>query len=102
LKLLPNGNLISGFDDGSMMIWNLTNGHKVFTWTNHLAHNLALFALEIINDFTVASASSDGLIKFWNFLNGTLLNSIQLNPIGGVSSLLMLNNGSLLSGDEAG
>ena len=45
-----------------------------------------LFALEIINDFTVASGSSDGFIKFWNFLNGTFLNSIQ-NPVGGVSSI---------------
>jgi WD40 repeat protein len=101
LKLLPNGNLISGFDDGSMVIWNLTNGQKVFEWPINSAHSQALLALELINDFTVASASRDRFIKFWNFLNGTLINSIQ-NPNGGVSSLLMLCNGTLLSGDEAG
>jgi WD40 repeat protein len=101
LKLLPNGNLISGFEDGAMIIWNLTNGLKVYEWPINGAHSNALLAFEIINDFTVASASRDEYIKFWNFLNGTLLNSIH-NPTGGVSSLLMLNNGTLLSGEEAG
>jgi WD40 repeat protein len=101
LKLLPNGNLISGQNDGSMVISNLTNGQVVFTWPANTAHSQAISAFEIINDFTVASASRDGFIKFWNFLNGIFLNSIQ-NPNGGVSCLLMLNNGLLLSGDEAG
>jgi WD40 repeat protein len=101
LKLLPNGNLISGLNDGSMVISKLTNGQTLFKWPANSAHSQALNALEIINDFTVASASRDGFIKFWNFLNGTFLSSIQ-NPNGGVSSLVILNNGFLLSGDEAG
>jgi WD40 repeat protein len=89
---------MSGLKDGSMVISNLTDGQKV---PINAAHSQAILALEIINDFTVVSGSSDGFIKFWNFLDGTFLNSIQ-NPNGGVSSLLLLKNGLLLSGDEAG
>jgi WD40 repeat protein len=73
----------------------------VFEWPVNSAHSQALFAFEIINDFTVASASRDRFIKFWNFLNGILISTIQ-NPNGGISSLLMLCNGTLLSGDESG
>ena len=101
LKLLPNRNLISGYDDGTMIIWNLTNGLKAFEWLPNAAHSSSIFAFEVINEFTVASASRDTFIKFWNFSNGSLINSIT-NPNGGISSLLLLNNGSLLSGDEAG
>ena len=101
LKLLPNGNLISGSFDGTMIIWNLTNGPKAFEWLPNAAHSSSIFAFEVINEFTVASASRDAFIKFWNFLNGSLINSIT-NPNGGISSLLLLSNGSLLSGDEAG
>jgi WD40 repeat protein len=93
---------MSGFNDGSMVIWNLTNGSIVFEWPVNSAHSQALNTLEIINDFMVASASRDGYIKFWNFLNGALLNSNSINPNGGISSLLMLNNETLLSGDESG
>ncbi len=48
LKLLPNGNLISGFDDGSMVISKLTNGQTLFKWPANSAHSQALNALEII------------------------------------------------------
>ena len=99
LKILPNGNLISGSFDSSMVIWNLTSGEKVFDWPINTAHTSAIFAFEVIDDLTVASASRDSYIKFWNFLNGSQTKYIK--DSAGVSTLLRLQNGSLISGDDS-
>ena len=78
-------------------MWNITSGAKIFSIA---AHSNAIYGIQILNNYTFASASNDKTIKIWNATNGD--NILSMRNSYEVFSLTVLTNGSLASGDGAG
>jgi WD40 repeat protein len=64
LMTLPNGNLVSGADDGIIKIWNPNTGSLVFTLTGHTS---TVSSLAILPNGYLASASWDSTVKIWKY-----------------------------------
>ena len=58
----PNGSLISGSEDGMVMIWNLITG----LCTKVLYQDAAVTAVAILEDGRIAAGLANGQVKIWN------------------------------------
>lgn len=89
---IPNGNIASGSEDGTIKIWS--NGICKTTLTGHF---LAVFSLTVLENGVLVSASKDGSIRFW-------YNEIECySPINEKASILAvksLPNQHLASGSH--
>ena len=93
MSVLPDGNLVTGSTDGSIIVWNTTNGSILFKLQGHTS-TVRSFAILKNND--LASGSFDDTIIIWDMKNNGSIR-LKLNTYG-PSSLTVLPNGDLVSG----
>jgi WD40 repeat protein len=96
LAVLPNDLLASGSGDGTVRVWNTTNGVCVHVLT-HAAHVCALLALPSGN---LVSASYDSTVLVWDTTTGACL--FTLEHYNFVKALAVLPDGRLVSGCGSG
>jgi WD40 repeat protein len=91
LELLNDNTLISGNNNGSILLWNITiNKYKLFI-------NESLFLLLLFNNEILASCSTTNYsINIWNTTNGQIIQSLQ-GHTNLVISLIELENQILVS-----
>ena len=107
LEILPNGNAITGTQNGYMSIWNVTSGSRVYTLSNGSCfdcHTDIIYALEFVNGTQmVASGSRDRKIILWNLDVGekmyTYAKTITSATTSGIFCLKTLDGVSMASGD---
>ncbi|VVC25017.1 Hypothetical protein CINCED_3A014644 [Cinara cedri] len=95
LAIASNGLFaVSGSEDKLVLVWGLTVGSAVFTFSGHQS---AITAVEVTSDSEkVVSSDKAGVIAVWLSDNGTLLNSV----ICPATNLSVTNNMKyLVSGD---
>ena len=95
LKLLENGDLVSGSADKTIQIWNIEDGTVKRTLSGHTKY---VFALKGLDNGDLISGSYDGTIKIWDV--GTGLVKKEMNVSSRINSLEMLQNGDLVSASD--
>jgi WD40 repeat protein len=93
---LPNGDLASGSDDGTIKIWDINEGTVKKTLTGHLNSISSLLVLP--NDI-LASSSVDFSIKLWNMNDWSLIETLKAHQ-SPIKHLRMLKNGDWASFSE--
>jgi WD40 repeat protein len=85
---LPSGLVITASDDKTCKIWDPSlNWTLVYTYTNHTS---PIYGLEFVNEFTIISGSTNGIIRIWSFnLNIT---NLTISTSVGIRSLKLLRN----------
>ncbi len=78
LKRLTGNLLASAGDDNLIIIWDWLMGTRQFTLNGH-SSQIWIGALDLYDEKTLVSVSLDRTIKFWNILNGTLVQSLNAN-----------------------
>ena len=79
LLQLQNGDLAAGAGDGSIIIWNVSNGTVVKTLAGH--QDIVINMLFLKNG-SLVSASYDGTIKIWDVASSSILNSLDAEDDG--------------------
>ena len=74
LKMLKSGNLCSCSGDRSINIYSNDNNYNVILNIPECHTDFILYVLEL-NDFIIASSSSDGTIKFWKIIINNNINN---------------------------
>ena len=100
LALSPDGrHAISGAKDGTVKIWNMSNGREVYSSRRH-RDKVGAIAITL-NGRHVISGAEDGSIKVWNLITGETEAVAQLNvPI---TTIAVGEGGiTILVGDSAG
>jgi WD40 repeat protein len=108
--VLKNRNLISCSADATIKIWNLTNFELLKTLRAHTKHvySVCLLAAKksgsfcLYTDSLAASASLDRTIRIWNLKNGKNVLTIESKDFAYATSLLLLLNENLASGESDG
>jgi WD40 repeat protein len=99
LALLPNNQLASGDDEGTIWLWDMQNG----TATRVIyAHTGWVLALAPLSDEHLASGSMDRTIKIWHSYSGSLIRTLDAYHTGSVYALIVLSNGNIASADDEG
>ena len=95
LAVLPNGDLVSGGEDGTIKVWD-TNDGKV---KKSLSCSGRLNDIIAVHNDCIISASDDMFmnIKIWNINEGTVKRTVT-GHIKSVLALKMLKNGVFASG----
>lgn len=94
LLLLEDGTtLVSGSDDRSIKMWNLTTYTQIRTFTghNHSANKIHLFSTGVL-----VSASDDYSIKFWKMETGECVKTLT-GHTGWVIFCTLMSDGTLIS-----
>lgn len=89
IKRLSFNLLASGDGSGLIIIWNWLTGEQMFNLTGH-TNRLELNSLDLYDEQTLISGSWDRTVKFWNFTNGTLIQSINVDI--NINTLAMLKS----------
>lgn len=76
LKFLERWLFASAGDDKKIRLWDLK---KKKLYNTLIGHSEAVCCIEKLNNDLMASGSNDKTIKIWNYLNGTLLGSVNEN-----------------------
>ena len=101
IKQSPFNNLYvaTSSHDSKVNIWNANTN-----WTlirNYTGHSSYVYALEWINEETIASSGYDGTIQIWSISTGSIQRTINVGDY--VRALKLLNNGfHLACGTENG
>ncbi len=66
LTLLPNGLLVSGAADNTIMIWNITKTSPLYNLTGHTS---IIRAFVVINEEYLVSGANDGTMILWSLSN---------------------------------
>jgi WD40 repeat protein len=93
MKILKNGQLISGSADTTMRIWSLDG-----TCTKHLYNHAGwINSVEELADGRIACGSNDNVINFWDVKNDTYttLSNLEKEHIY-ADALTQLSNGSIV------
>jgi|GEM_PF-2343475 WD40 repeat protein len=101
LALSKNGKiLVSGSEDKTTIIWDLTRGCQTYTLRGH-SHAITALGLSPEGDI-LATGSQDYTIKLWDVNTGQLLYNIKEHS-GAIAVLCISDNGEILvSGDREG
>jgi WD40 repeat protein len=92
MAILPNGNLVSGSSDGSIIVWDTNNGSIINKLQGHTSY---VRTLAVLKNGDLVSGSFDGSIIIWNMNNGSIrFRLISPSP----NCLTVLPNGDLVSG----
>ena len=94
LKMITNGILGSGQADGTVKLWNKTNGELIKTFKNHFSN---VWHLERIDNETIVSASEDGNIIIRNFITGQLISNLTAHT-DRVSTLKLISSDLIVTG----
>jgi FOG: WD40 repeat len=94
--VLPDGNIISGFGDGTIRIWNADTGECLQALKGH-TDLVTCFA--VLRDGRIASGSEDKTIRIWNVNTGECLQPIK-GHTGPVTCLATLPSGCIVSGSS--
>jgi WD40 repeat protein len=78
LKRLTGNLLASAGDDHLIIIWDWLMGTRQFTLNGH-SSQIWIGALDLYDEATLVSVSLDRTIKFWNILNGRMVQSLNAN-----------------------
>jgi len=98
IKIFPNSNMAaSASDDNTVKVWDLTSTRLIQTYTGH-TNNVE--CVEFLDANNIASGSVDNTIQIWQITSGTTKKTIKFSSW--VTSLLLLPNGLLMSGDFTG
>jgi WD40 repeat protein len=90
---LQNDDLVSGYGDGTIEIWNLS------TWElkrNLTGHSCLVRSLAVMQNGDLASGSADKTIKIWDTSSGSLVRNLTGHS-DWILSLTVLHNGDLAS-----
>jgi WD40 repeat protein len=87
----------SASSDNTVRIWNLSTMNLLLTYNGHIDD---VQCVEFIDGNTIASGSVDMSLQIWQIKDGKLLRKIKFTTW--VTSLLLLRNGLLASGDFSG
>lgn len=102
LKLLNDGSLVSGSDDRTLIVWNITNvssPDKISTFDNH---KNKVKCIDQLNQFTVVSGDSRGDLYVWVFNSGDSFASKTNGQSLSIQAIKSLSNSSFASGDADG
>jgi WD40 repeat protein len=89
IKRLSSDSIASGDVIGIIIIWNWLRGEQIFKLTGH-TKRLEFNSLDLYDDTTLISGSWDKTVKLWNFTNGSLIRSINVDIQ--ISALAMLKS----------
>jgi WD40 repeat protein len=99
LLTLPNDNIVSGYNNGKMIVWNSTSG----TYIRYInSHTSAIYALTILSNDDFVSGSGDigeNTIRVWNSNDGTCKLNITIQSYE-VRALTTLSNDDIVSGGD--
>ncbi|CAF0816000.1 unnamed protein product [Brachionus calyciflorus] len=90
-KILPDGNLATGCEDGTIKIWNLDDGSLIKTMEGHFG---PVYSLVVLKDGNLASCSRDYTINIWNHNDGSLLKTIFIENLE-LCKMAVLPDGNL-------
>jgi len=100
LKFIPTLNyLISCSDDAYIKVWSTLTWSLNITYSGHKPWGVT--SLEQIDDFTIASGSTNGSIHVWDIQTATQIKTIDQNEMA-IFSLLLLTNDLLAAGLNTG
>lgn len=93
-------NILAGYEDGSIILWDKTNGSKTSVLKEHMEEVLALQSFTIGNQLYLASGSKDNKILIWKYEQDNYhLVQILKGHLGDVTTLdFHPKSNSLLSG----
>jgi WD40 repeat protein len=94
--VLNNGDLASGSDDKTIIIWDSVT-YSIKRVLNN--HTNAVFSLALLPNDDLASGSEDNTTKIWDPQNGILKMTLRGHS-GRVRCLAVLSDGSLASGSD--
>ena len=93
----PSGELLSGFGDGTIKIWNLETWECFKTFKEHFH---TVYSIISLNDGQYASRSKDKTIKIWN-LSGIVSKTIKIDS--SVNCNIVSNSSqSIVTGESNG
>ncbi|CAN8269055.1 unnamed protein product [Cochlearia groenlandica] len=90
----PDGRLVSGSMDTSVMVWNLVNGESIQTLNGH---KMQVTGVTVDNDDEIVSSSVDQTLKRWR--NGQLVESWDAHH-SPIQAVIKLPSGELVSGSS--
>ena len=96
LCVLQDNLLISGSDDGTIRLWDLTSGLQIAELESHDAF---ISDLCLLHGGRLASSSGDGTIAIWDLESGTV--QARLRGRRPVHALALLADGRLAAGSYA-
>jgi WD40 repeat protein len=96
LRVLKNGNLVSGSSNGSIQVWNYSSKDwpMIASWQAHVG---IVGSILILDDSKLVTCGDDKLIKIWSSINYTLIRNLTAHP-SWVYSLASFSNGFFASG----
>lgn len=101
LLILPDDRLITGYNDGIIILWDILPASQVPLYQKQMkVHNSAITALALLPNGYIASGSErDGIVKVWNLNDGTQRMEIPgiwiQDHWAQVNQILTLPNGQL-------
>ncbi len=95
LAVVGDNKLASGSADGSIRIWESTNGTTIKILNTYLSSDI--FCLKMLPNGYLASGSSDKTIKIWDIDSGKCL-KVLTGHIGWVYTICVLSNHLIASG----
>ena len=63
VAILPNGNIVSGSEYTTIIIWDSTTGAEIRTLMGHTDY---VWSVAILSNGNIVSGSEDTTIKIWN------------------------------------
>jgi WD40 repeat protein len=95
MKLISNKYLASCAADTSILIWVISSGQ---VYRNLSGHTDAVYSIQLLaNTSQLASASRDGTIKIWDWLNAVCIKNLAIGSLY-PNVLQLLTDGSLAAG----
>jgi len=94
LAYSTNGRLVSGANNGSVIVWNQANGQPLHTFQQQKG-NVRALALTA-DDRLLAAVADDRTLKLWNLADGEPLNGPQGN-VGQLFALHFADDGKTLT-----
>lgn len=95
LVVVGDNKLASGSADGSIRIWESSNGTTIKILNSYLSSDI--FCLKMLPNGNLASGSSDKTIKIWDIDSGKCL-QVLTGHIGWVYTICVLSNHLIASG----
>jgi WD40 repeat protein len=102
LQVLPDGRIVSGSDDGTILIWSRdVDG----AWQSEVleGHSGSVYCLQVLPDGCIVSGGLDCTLRIWSRgVDGKWQSEVLEGQGGTVWCLQVLPGGRIFSGDEKG
>jgi WD40 repeat protein len=100
LAILPDETLVSGGEDCRIILWNISNGNKIFQLEGHSDMISCLLVLKNDTNNLIASGSYDRSVRIWQTDKPNEPLQILIGHENEVLSLVNLSDGNLASGSK--